>query len=320
MTFLAPQFVWLEITGLCNLNCRHCYADSSPQGTHGDMAPDDWFRVIDELAVLGTRHCQFIGGEPTLHPSFRELVRHTRARSIQVEVFSNLTHITADAWSALRMKGVSLAFSYYSDKDDDHDDVTDNRGSRQRTRANIERAQSYGIPLRGNVINVLEDQRGREGRRELLDLGIHDVRTDKIRPFGRGAQGNSPHIKKLCGRCGRNKIAISPNGEVWPCVFARFMPIGNVHEQSLQEIYHDVPMQGARAELAHVFPEKAAADGEPSCLPDCGPSFETCAPQLACAPDAACGPTEESGRLKPPIMSPHRSVRYRSPYVAGTDC
>ncbi|MFE7659308.1 radical SAM/SPASM domain-containing protein [Streptomyces celluloflavus] len=326
----APQFVWLEITGFCNLNCRHCYADSSPQGDHGTMTPEDWFRSIDDLAVLGARHCQFIGGEPTLHPDFPGLVRHARARNMQVEVFSNLTHLTDEAWAALRLTGVSLAFSYYSDDPGDHDDVTANRGAHRRTRANVEKAREYGIPLRGAVINVLKGQRGREGRRDLLDVGIRDVRTDKIRPFGRGANGAAPDIRKLCGRCGRNKMAISPNGDVWPCVFARWMPVGNVREQSIREIYHGVAMQGARAELAHVFPEKAQAGGDPSCLPDCGPSFETCAPQLACAPDAVCGPTGESTgsgkagesarRLTPPIMSPHRSVRYRRPGVAGTDC
>ncbi|MFG2098546.1 radical SAM/SPASM domain-containing protein [Streptomyces sp. NPDC048612] len=320
MSLLTPRFVWFEITGFCNLNCRHCYADSSPQGDHGTMALDDWFRVIDELASLGTEHGQLIGGEPTLHPNFPEIVRHARARHLQVEVFSNLTHVTEEAWEALRMPGVSLAFSYYSDSDDDHDDVTENRGSRHRTRVNIDRAKAFGIPMRGNVINVLEGQRGMEGRRELLDIGMRDVRTDNIRPFGRASQGAAPDIKKLCGRCGRNKLAISPTGDVWPCVFARWMPVGNVHERSIREIYSGVPMQGARAELACAFPEKATTGGDPSCLPDCGPSFETCAPQLACAPDAACGPTEESGQLTPPITSPHRSVRYRSPYVAGTDC
>ncbi|MFE1773513.1 SPASM domain-containing protein [Streptomyces sp. NPDC059008] len=30
----------------------------------------------------------------------------------------------------------------------------------------------------------------------------------------------------------------SPNGDVWPCVFARWMTVGNVHETSLQQIYH----------------------------------------------------------------------------------
>ena len=57
---LRPTFAWLEITGFCNLNCRHCYADSSPQGDHGDMTDADWFRGNDrlheKLNALGVEH------------------------------------------------------------------------------------------------------------------------------------------------------------------------------------------------------------------------------------------------------------------------
>ncbi|MGW9044685.1 radical SAM protein [Streptomyces lydicus] len=94
MAQLAPQFAWLEITGFCNLACRHCYAGSSPQGTHGTMTPADWQRVIDELAALGVRDVQFIGGEPTLHPDLPHFIHHARGRGMRVEVFSNLTHIS----------------------------------------------------------------------------------------------------------------------------------------------------------------------------------------------------------------------------------
>ncbi|MGH3779149.1 MAG: radical SAM protein [Pseudonocardiaceae bacterium] len=60
------SFVWLEITGKCQLECVHCYADSGPQGTHGTMTTEDWVVVIGQAAALGTRMIQFIGGEPTL--------------------------------------------------------------------------------------------------------------------------------------------------------------------------------------------------------------------------------------------------------------
>ena len=56
------RFVWLEITGRCQLQCKHCYAGSGPAGTHGRMTTGDWRRVIDEAAELGVRWVQFIGG------------------------------------------------------------------------------------------------------------------------------------------------------------------------------------------------------------------------------------------------------------------
>ncbi|MYR97521.1 MULTISPECIES: radical SAM protein [unclassified Streptomyces] len=66
-TLSALRFAWLEVTGLCQETCSHCYADSGPKGTHGTMAVADWLRVIDQLADMGTVDVQFIGGEPTLY-------------------------------------------------------------------------------------------------------------------------------------------------------------------------------------------------------------------------------------------------------------
>src|SRR5438045_3225579 len=68
------RFLWLELTGRCNLHCVHCYADSSPTSNHGTMTTHDWEVVLDQAQELGVRKVQFIGGEPTLHPGFRELV------------------------------------------------------------------------------------------------------------------------------------------------------------------------------------------------------------------------------------------------------
>ncbi|SHN16485.1 radical SAM protein [Actinacidiphila paucisporea] len=311
---LRPTFVWLEITGFCNLNCRHCYANSSPQGTHGDMTGADWLRVIDELNGMGVRDVQFIGGEPTLHPGLPGFVRRARRHDMRVEVFSNMTHLRPEVWEVLRLPGVRLAFSYYSDDAGDHDEVTDARGAHARTRTNVERGRALGIEMRGSVIDVIHGQRARGAEQELLQLGIRDVRTDRIRPFGRGAGGAYPDVSGLCGMCGRAKFAISPDGYVWPCVFARWMNLGNVHEQSLQAIYGGVAMRAARAELEAVFPASAVRAG-PTCLPDCNPAFETCGPQTVCAPDASCGPTADSSR-----PAPSRSVRYYNPGVSGTGC
>jgi MoaA/NifB/PqqE/SkfB family radical SAM enzyme len=75
------SFMWMEITGRCQLGCTHCYADSGPRGTHGAMELADWQRVIGEAAELGVARIQFIGGEPTLHPSLGVLMRQHWARA-----------------------------------------------------------------------------------------------------------------------------------------------------------------------------------------------------------------------------------------------
>lgn len=83
-TSTAPvRFMWLEITGKCQLECVHCYADSGPDGTAGSMTTNDWYRVIDEAASMGIRMVQFIGGEPTLHPDLPDLKLYVAARLLR---------------------------------------------------------------------------------------------------------------------------------------------------------------------------------------------------------------------------------------------
>lgn len=90
--------------------------------------------------------------------------------------------------------------------------------------------------------------------------------------------------------CGRAKFAVLPDGRVTPCVFSRWMEIGNVHRQTLAEIYSSEAMNAARSDLEREFPH-TAPHMAPTCLPECNPSFDSCSPQTVCAPDAACGPT-----------------------------
>jgi MoaA/NifB/PqqE/SkfB family radical SAM enzyme len=110
----ATHFMWLELTGRCQLNCVHCYADSGPTQNHGTMTAQDWLRAIDQAAGHGVGRVCMIGGEPTAHPAFAELLKHALAAGIHVEVFTNLFHVTERLWSLFGLPGVSVATSYYS--------------------------------------------------------------------------------------------------------------------------------------------------------------------------------------------------------------
>src|SRR2546430_1591085 len=73
------DFLWLEVTGKCNLRCVHCYADSGPQRhLHEHMSQEDWQDALDQAATLGCRAVQFIGGEPTMYPALPALIRRAR--------------------------------------------------------------------------------------------------------------------------------------------------------------------------------------------------------------------------------------------------
>ena len=143
----APRVdrLWAELTGRCQLACVHCYAESGPDKGHGRMTATDWMRVIDEANTLGASPVQFIGGEPTMHPHFAEILRHAVRTGIGVEVYSNLVHISDEVWKLLRSPTVSLAFSYYSDLPEQHNAVTA-RPSHAATRRHVVKLSDTASP------------------------------------------------------------------------------------------------------------------------------------------------------------------------------
>ncbi|MFI6174904.1 radical SAM protein [Nonomuraea sp. NPDC051191] len=304
------DFAWWEVSGKCQLACDHCYASSGPDGTHGTMTVTDWRRVITQTREAGATMGQFIGGEPTLYPALPELVRHALDNGMGVEIYTNLVHVTPAMWETFRLPGVRLATSYYSDRADEHEAIT-KRPSHKVTTKNIARARELGIPLRAGVVGVLEGQRSQQGIAVLEDLGVDDVGYDDLREVGRGVRENGPGLDQLCGRCGDQQIAISPTGEVWPCVFSRWLPIGNVRRTPLAEILASQQFEETTGRLREAF-EVRGKCGPDECNPRCGPSCSpACSPQskTPCGPRQGCSPSYGSCSPDKRLCDPSRSCK-----------
>ncbi len=317
------RFLWLELTGKCQLSCSHCYADSGPAGAHGSMAVGDWRRVLDQAAELGIGMVQFIGGEPTLHPHLPELLEYALARRMDVEVFSNLAHVTPSMWELFSLPGVRLACSYYSDDPAQHAAITRRRGAHARTRANIAEAVRRRIPLRVGVIDLADGQRWRQAIAELEALGVDadTIGTDRLREVGRGAHTTGPSPEQLCGHCTQGVAAVLPSGDVLPCAFSRWLACGNVHEQDLAEIL-PAGLADRRAELDEVFAARHNDQAE-GCGPRCGPNCEPigCGPR--CTPMVSpCKPREclPVGDFCPPNYQPGRPCSPRTQTCPPTRC
>jgi MoaA/NifB/PqqE/SkfB family radical SAM enzyme len=301
------SFIWLELTQKCNLHCVHCYNDSGPKVSHGNISNERWHALLDEAAECGVKQIQFIGGEPTLHPEFRDLVRHARRLGFWIEVFSNLVHISDQLWELFEQCHVSLATSFYSLFAAEHDKITTGR-SQERTLHNIVEALRRNIPIRVGLIEVTPEQDVISTEKMLRGLGVKHIRIDRARHIGRGGcetEGEN-NINELCGRCGHSRCAIDSNGNVTPCVFSRWLVFGNVHKQHLKGALGGMSREGVQRQLDTHFSQQIRANVcEPrgctptvcipdreclpsGCTPACIPTAGECLPSGACAPN--CSP------------------------------
>jgi len=75
---------------LCNQACKHCHVDASPSRTE-IMTRETVETVIAVLGQFRFSTLDITGGAPELNPSFRHLVKESRALAIKVIVRHNLT-------------------------------------------------------------------------------------------------------------------------------------------------------------------------------------------------------------------------------------
>ena len=294
--------LWIELTGMCQLSCLHCYAGSGPEGTHGTMTPEDWEAALTQAAELGTRLVCFIGGEPTLSPALPRLVRHALSTGMHAEVYTNLVRVTPELWELFGTPHVSLATSWYSNDRVEHKMIT-GRDTFRQTLANIEEALRRGIKLRVGLIDgILLVQHAKEGAELMRARGVADIGTDHLREFGRGT---NPDPSQACGNCGHHRAAVLPNGSVTPCPLTRWMVAGNVTTTPLTDIV------GTVTQLAATLPAREGTcdpvcnpDAHEPCAPTCRPSASAVHSRNAnrdCIPDHYCNPTCIPGACKPNI-------------------
>jgi MoaA/NifB/PqqE/SkfB family radical SAM enzyme len=329
------ELLWIELTGLCNLSCIHCYANSGPNNRDKhQINKDECIDIVSQAADLGCRRVQFIGGEPTVVPYLAELVDHAwNCKIPSIEVFTNATRISNALIETLKRCNASVAVSFYSWDVDIHDDITRMKGSHRATVVGLRSLLSAGISVSASIIAMERNARGVEKTTDfLLELGVLDVFVDDARALGRGINIAAPTANRLCGKCGHERIAILANGEVSPCVMSRTSVIGNIRKQKLTDILTGHALlkfceqattdeNGVKAHRVHSLnlaattPDKDAPDPDvqplsPQCSPNKGtpdkapPEIEPLSPQ--CSPNKGTPEKAPPDIERSPQCSPNR--------------
>lgn len=308
------QFLWLELTNLCNLQCVHCYAESSPFRAGDDLLDaSDYHGVLSTAAKLGCRQVQFIGGEPTLNRHLPDFISHARSLDYEfVEVFTNLTRVSQPLLECFVEHEVNVATSVYSHRPEVHDEITKKPGSHRQTMRGIDAVLAAQLRLRAGVITMPQNEDHLDETVAFLKArGVKEVGTDHVREFGRGSdEDDDSCLGNLCGNCSGSTLCVAPNGKVSPCIMSKTWSVGSILETPLAEVVESDRLRNLRRriydqtiaarEAVYVAPH---ADCEPSCGPSCYPScVPACSPSCvpscnpscspSCVPSAAtCGPS-----------------------------
>ena len=265
--------VLVELTYRCNLDCFFCYNDL---GLRGEPLRTDQYRAFfEDLRDLQVLNLTLSGGEPLAHPDFLKLGARARELGFVVRVKSNGHALRGEMARRIRdeVDPFLIEVSLHGATAATHDRQTRVPGSFDRLLANLREmldlglrvkinstltrwnedeiegmlalADGFGLPLQldpevtprddGNV-EPLSIAPSREGLERLFSIQAARAGSGSLSVAREGDEGPAQiPVGKHCG-AGSAGIAVDPYGNVYPCVQWR-RPVGNLHEQSIREIW-----------------------------------------------------------------------------------
>ncbi|MEQ8750525.1 MAG: radical SAM protein [Amphiplicatus sp.] len=82
--------LWVNTGTLCNIECMHCYIESSPSNDRLDyLSAEELASFLGEAEQFGAREIGFTGGEPFMNAELPAMARDALARGFEVLILTN---------------------------------------------------------------------------------------------------------------------------------------------------------------------------------------------------------------------------------------
>lgn len=209
-----PWKLWLYTNFDCNLRCRYCVAESSPDAPRRALPDDTIRRLVDEAAALGIERIFFTGGEPFLLPNIYPLLAYASAR-LPTTVLTNAVLLRGkrlEQLAAVNNPNLTVQVSLDGARPEQHDPWR-GEGTWAATVQAIERLQTRGFHLR---LSSTETPANRDHLPELHDfrrkLGL-PAADHVVRPLAR--RGFAPTGQEVSVETLVPEVTVSVDGVFW---------------------------------------------------------------------------------------------------------
>ncbi len=108
------QYLFLELTQRCNLNCLHCGSDCKSTVNKAELTTESWFRIIDYMHQNYGTSLSFVitGGEPLLHKDLDKIGAYIKQKNMRWGTVTNGMLLDITRMKALEDAGIySLTLS-----------------------------------------------------------------------------------------------------------------------------------------------------------------------------------------------------------------
>lgn len=268
-----PYFLnalYLNMTQKCNLHCTYCYATSRKEHGKGNLALDDYKRILLEAKSISEKiDVIFTGGEPLLSEHTLDVARFAKSLGFGCRILTNATLINESNIEELVRCFDFFKISLDGSSEEKHDHYR-GKGSYKQTLHAIELLEKHNANFQLAMVVTKENAddvsamnekwgskltyqplfplgRAKEQKQNFALTGLEYYaamcQNVNINPFSdisnviRAHRENRSIVK--CSM-GDGELSISCTGDIYPCqlLHTEEFCIGNIKNQNLQNVYN----------------------------------------------------------------------------------
>ena len=273
--------IHVDLTDCCTERCVHCYI---PQGQCDYLPYPLVEKVLREFREQQGLTVQLSGGECMVHPDFTKICRLCRELDLNFIVLSNLTLCDEEMISVLKETDPQFVnVSLYSMKAEEHDAITQIRGSWKKTMTAIDACQAAGIHIRLATPLLKVNQHAYPALRKFAaERHVHLIPDCEIIPrcdgdcsnldyacspteaeaalredkafWNRGYGRSNPRPDDRVCDVGK-LLCVNSKGEYYPCSGMHGYILGNARKNILTEIWEGEKIEYLRTLKNKDFPK-----------------------------------------------------------------
>lgn len=268
--------VHINISGVCNENCSHCYIPV--KNKFGIMSEELFDKIISECVDLKVLNVTLSGGEPMMNPCLHSFLKKCKRYNFSINILSNLTNLTNELLDEIASNPlISVQTSLYAIDENVHDLITHQKGSFRKTLNSIHLLHERNVPMQINcpilkqniqhyhdvisfasslnisystdyaLFGCYDSSGSNIGCRismaevsEVLNVAFRDTNTlnEAIQTSLYKKISDEDYICSVC----KSSLCVSHNGDVYPCEGWQRMVLGNLERSSLADIWTNKPI------------------------------------------------------------------------------
>src|SRR5882724_9684053 len=183
----APLEAAIEVTRRCPLECLQCY-NNLPMGDlaarNRELTKEEHFRLLDDLADLGTFWILYTGGEIFARKDFLEIYTYAKKKGFLITLFTNGNIITEQIADYLvEWPPFAIEITLYGRTRETYEALTAIPGSYDRCLRGIQMLKERGLPLKlKTVATSINKHEVLEMRSFAEELGVEFKIDGQINP------------------------------------------------------------------------------------------------------------------------------------------